>query len=192
MDDFKIQVYTFLQGIYQDVYELTKSINPWIASVCFAVGFVLIILADKRFSKKLSIPFSVVAALYLTFLLSLTILGREPDKQSSFDKLFYTYQQALSGDEGMAFDILFNIILYIPVGILISRYKNNLADMIFILSLTTVIEFVQLITSKGIFEISDIINNFVGGLIGLLIARMAAKLFQCIKKRKGGRVERAE
>ena len=194
MDDFRYRVFIFLQGIYQDIHELIKGVNPWVAFVCFTIGFVLILLADKRFSKKLSIPFSVVAALYLTFLLSLTILGREADKHSSFDQLFYAYHQAfIVGDGGMIFDILFNIFLYIPVGLLISRYKNLLADILFILLLTTVIEFVQLITSRGVFELSDIINNFVGGLIGLLIARMIAKLIKIIKrKRRDGQIERTE
>ena len=107
-----------------------------------------------------------------------------------------TYENAIAGDDGSRFDILYNIVLYIPVGLLISHYKKTTIDIIVLAVMPIAIEFTQLITTRGVFELTDIINNFIGGLIGLGIARLTAKLYRLIKdrigKRKGGQVERAE
>jgi glycopeptide antibiotics resistance protein len=41
----------------------------------------------------------------------------------------------------------------------------------------------QLITSRGLFELSDIINNTLGGLFGILIAFAIYKLFNKKKQK---------
>ena len=192
-DPFLLKVFLFFQGIYLDIYELIKGINVFDVILCFTISVVAIFFADRYFTKRASITFVIISAFYFTFLISITILGREPILKSSWDGLFNTYIEALNENKGMQFDILFNVFLYIPIGLLISRYKNNLVDVMIILSLSTVIEFVQLITSRGVFEISDIINNFIGGLIGLGFARLIGMIIKQINdKRKGGQVERAE
>ena len=191
---FFLKLFLFFQGIYLDIVDLVKNANPYVVIVCFAVSAAAIYLFNNRILHKSdSIVYAIIAGLYFTFLLSVTLFGREPVHRSSWNMLFHTYTSAFDGNAGMRYDILFNVFLYIPIGILLSRYRKNLLIILCFFILTVVIEFVQLGTSLGVFEISDIINNFIGGLIGLGIARLVRWIIKSIKsKRKGGRVERAE
>lgn len=191
MKSFFYQVFLFFQGIIIDIYSLVKGVNIFSVILCFIICFLIIWAFDKQVSKRISIFFVIVSSIYMTFLFSITLLGREPVMKSSIDGLFYTYIKAAQGDFGMQLDILFNIFLYIPVGLLIARYRNTKANIIFLLLLPTTIEFIQLITSRGIFEISDIINNFIGGFFGLSLARMISNIHIKRNIRKGGKVGRA-
>ena len=191
MNLFLYRVYLFFQGIVLDIVELVKHADPFAVLICFIASVAVIFCVDRYMFKKRSVAYILTASIYLTFLISVTILGREPGLNSSWDGLFRTYTEAFSGNAGMRFDILFNVFLYIPIGILVSRNRNDLGNIIFILCLTVIIEFVQLFTGLGVFEISDMINNFVGGSIGLGIARLTEYLHKNRAARKDGTVERA-
>lgn len=186
-------VYYFLQGFWLDIKELIANVDPVFIGVAFIGLIVILLLLEiKRYRLK-SWFYIIAAAIYYTFLLTVTLIGRAEGSVSSVDHLFKTYTRAFSGDEAARLDILYNIVLYIPVGLLISHYRNNIINVIALLLIPTGIEFLQLYTGRGVFEIADIINNFIGGVIGLLIARMATMLFRYIKKkRKDGQVERTE
>jgi glycopeptide antibiotics resistance protein len=193
MNDFYTQIYLFFNGIYIDIVGLVKNADPILVIACFIICVAAVYLSDRFLFKKGSVLFALVFGAYLTFVLSVTILGRKPELLTNWNGLFHTYTEAFSGNAGLQLDILFNIFLYVPVGMLLSRYRNDYINIGIILTMTVVIELAQLITSLGVFEISDVINNFIGGLIGLGVARMTLMLYHTIKEnRKGGRVERAE
>ncbi len=81
----------------------------------------------------------------------------------------------------MKLDICHNILLYVPMGMLLWRYKNVKWEVLFLLFFPAAIEFAQLATCRGIFEISDILNNFIGGLIGLFTVFIIKKLYKKIR-----------
>lgn len=185
--------YYFLQGFWLDIKQLASEADSLLIAAAFIGLLALLLLLEiKRYRPK-SWFYIIVAAIYYTFLLTVTLIGRAKGSVSSVDHLFETYTRAFGGDEAARLDILYNIVLYIPVGLLISHYRNNIINVLALLLIPIGIEFLQLYTGRGVFEISDIINNFVGGLIGLLLARLIAKAVDIIKKkRKDGKVERTE
>lgn len=185
--------YYFLQGFWLDIKLLIANVNPLTVIICFALLLALLLFIERKQIGFATVLFIIAAAIYGTFLLTVTILGRSPGNSSSWDQLLMTYKRAFSGEDGAQLDIFYNIVLYIPVGLLISHYKNTKLDIIILAAMSLVIEIAQLITSRGVFEITDVINNFIGGMIGFGIARLIAKLYNIIKnKRKGGRVERTQ
>lgn len=185
--------YYFFQGFWFDIKSLVANANPIVVILCFAALVLIFLFIERKQLRLGTVLFVIFAALYSTFLLTVTILGRSSGMTSSIDQLFSIYTRAFSGDKAAQFDILYNIVLYMPIGLLISHYKNARIDIIALATLAIVIELIQLITSLGVFEISDIINNFIGGLIGLDFARLIGMIIKHIKdKRKGGQVERAE
>lgn len=187
------QLYLFYLTVSKEFEYYLPYVNAFSAISCFALMVVITFFAEKKLSRKVSILYILLSAAYLTFLFSVTLLGRLPESKSSLSTLFITYAQALSGDMGSQIGILFNIALFMPVGWIVSRYQTTKGCMVFLLVLPLVIELLQLITSRGVFEISDIINNFVGGLIGLGFASLIGMIIKFIKnKRKGGTVEHAE
>lgn len=65
-------------------------------------------------------------------------------------------------------NIVGNILMFIPMGILLS-IKEQRRDKVLIslMGITACIEILQYVLSRGIFDIDDIILNVVGGLIGI-------------------------
>ena len=86
--------------------------------------------------------------------------------------------------------LLINFVMLMPVGFLlpvvIKAKHKYLITMALSLLLTVFIETMQLITKCGSFEVDDIINNFVGAVLGMLIYMM---LNNIIQKRKGNHYE---
>ena len=185
--------YYFLQGFWLDIKLLIANANQLAVIICFAVMLALVLFFERKQIRFAAVLFAIAAVLYGTFLLTVTIIGRSPGNVSSWDQLLLTYERAFSGEGGTQLDIFYNIVLYVPVGLLISHYKNTKLGIIILASMPLAIEIAQLITTRGIFELTDVINNFIGGLIGLGISRLIRKLYKYIKdKRKGGRVERTQ
>jgi len=93
------------------------------------------------------------------------------------------YRHYLGGTQ----DVILNIIMFIPFGFLISFFKekNILETIILSFSFSLFIEVTQLlyawttIYSKRTSDITDVITNTIGGIIGYLIY----KIFCILKKR---------
>lgn len=185
--------YYFFQGFWLDIKLMVTEANSIVIAACFVILLAAFLFFERKRLRVKSIVFCMTAAFYGTFLLTVTLLGRSSGIESSWDQLLSIYTKAVKGVAGAGWDIFYNIVFYVPAGLLISHYKRTEINVIVLAAIPTIIEFCQLITTRGLFEISDIINNFIGGLIGLGIARLILKLYHTIKEnRKGGRVERAE
>lgn len=78
-------------------------------------------------------------------------------------------------------EILMNMIIFIPLGIYIEMLFSKWSTIkkisaIFIVSL--ICEISQFIMAIGASDITDIINNTLGGIVGLLIMYILVKLFK--------------
>jgi glycopeptide antibiotics resistance protein len=77
-------------------------------------------------------------------------------------------------------EIIMNVIIFLPLGIyagvLFKRWTFGKKVFFFIL-VSFLIEGVQYIFKIGAFDITDVINNFSGGIIGLLIFEAIEKVF---------------
>lgn len=171
--------HSFVQGFRLDMESLITNVHPAVIAACFAVLTALFLLVDRKHLRGRYILYAVLAAAYGTFLLTITLLGRAGGNESSWDRLFAIYVRAFSGDLGAAFDILYNIVLFIPAGVLAFRWRTKYA-LIGLAVIPLCIEIAQLITSRGVFEIADIINNFIGGAIGLFLARMVGRFYRSV------------
>ncbi|MGL4741270.1 MAG: VanZ family protein [Sarcina sp.] len=92
------------------------------------------------------------------------------------------FSESLIVNEAIDFsEILMNMIIFIPLGIyiemLFSRWSTiKKISIIFIVSL--ICEISQFIMAIGASDITDIINNTLGGIVGLLIMYVLIKLFK--------------
>lgn len=84
------------------------------------------------------------------------------------------------GNEVDINEIFLNIIIFLPLGIYTAalfrrwRFGNKL---LFFISTSLLFETVQYIFRIGAFDVTDIITNATGGLIGLLLFKLIKKLF---------------
>lgn len=139
----------------------------------------------------------VLIILYLLTVILVTFGSRLPDPHISYQLVpFYSHKQAFFyGSENEIFQILCNILLFLPFGVLFPLWKPTKATNVFQLLkyafyFTFCIEFLQLITRIGCFETDDMINNVLGAGIGylLLCAARRAKV-RCMKLFPGRTVE---
>ena len=74
-------------------------------------------------------------------------------------------------------NIIANILVFIPLGFFVSNKnsKNVFKTLVICLSVILSIELIQLFFKIGFFDVDDIILNFIGSLIGVLINLVAQK-----------------
>ena len=98
---------------------------------------------------------------YLFLILAVTVLDRRPGPKMTYELIpFWSY-----GVKSLRMEILLNIILFIPVGLLSPRWKTvGLAA-----GYSMLIELAQLVSFRGLFEFDDVIHNALGTAIGVLL-----------------------
>jgi len=90
------------------------------------------------------------------------------------------YELFASNDKIDISEIIMNVVIFVPLGIYTSvsfkgwTFANKL---FFILLISLMFEGLQFILRVGAFDIADIINNTLGGILGLMIFVAIEKLF---------------
>lgn len=135
----------------------------------------------RRTALSLLIP-------YLFLSLVATVVTRSPTVEARIMlEPFRTYRQYFT-DEFTWFEIRANILLFIPIGFLLSMVIKRPIWLLPIvgIGISIVIELIQLITHRGLCETDDIISNTIGLVIGYIVylfIKMASKLFVFLKKK---------
>lgn len=101
----------------------------------------------------------------------MTILYRKNGTYYYNLKPFWSYVQSFYNKE-LRWEIINNVLLFIPLGSILSKILSQKRAMLLVICLSILIELLQLITGTGLCEIDDLINNTIGGLIGFIISRV--------------------
>ena len=138
-------------------------------------------------SKKINFKQLILVALfigYIVFVCELTIFGRG---SSHFMQMNL---QPFSGyiDAWKKYSLrdlqncIFNILMFVPLGIflplLFSKFKLFKWLLPVVVMATLSIETYQTLTGAGIFELDDLINNSLGGIIGYQFYRLGSSIVQ--------------
>lgn len=115
-------------------------------------------------SKKQLIP----PVLYLICILYITILSRTPALFHTVRLTpFWSYLSFIKGNWSRGSSIGLNIVLFIPLGYLLSRAtRSKWVTLVTSLAVTIGIELIHYCTYYGYLDIDDIISNIIGGAIG--------------------------
>jgi glycopeptide antibiotics resistance protein len=100
--------------------------------------------------------------------------------------LFEVYRAAWNGNTVFMTQLIGNVVMFIPLGILVPICFRRL-DGFFVMLLISfacslAIETTQLYTHTGLFELVDLINNTAGGMIGFLIYKIGYGIWKVAKK----------
>lgn len=153
---------------------------PYGLAAGMLVAVLLGIVNDHRVRRKRR-PFSVAATtcffMYVVILLFITFWSRETGSRQGIDlELFSTWG---INDRNNAF-VVENVLLFIPYGFVcawaIPPARGFLACLLLGLATCVGIEYMQLITQRGYFQIDDVITNTIGAVIGWF-------LFCCVPRR---------
>ena len=119
----------------------------------------------------LSVCLFGVLCVYLSYLVSLTLSGRDAGSRTNRVNLeiFGTWRP----DGSLSAHALENVMLFVPFGFIVpltSRFFKRWWNLILIAFMTSLlIETVQLATARGYFEMDDIILNTLGAAFGYIV-----------------------
>lgn len=132
--------------------------------------------------KKLNKGILMIWLLYLAVLLFVTVFSRMDTVESTIRmEPFYNLKKALElGNSGLISHSILNVIMFTPLGFVLSwlEYKEfSKCWRMFLIgvSVSIVIESVQLVFRWGECDINDIIANSMGAVLGLLIMKLFRK-----------------
>lgn len=125
---------------------------------------------------------SVMLIGYILLVISTTIIFRERNSEASCVLMpFNTYKSLYIKRVAQ---IILNVLLFVPIGIFgggaIKRFKKVVLCG---LTLTVVIELVQLVTKTGICSTDDAIHNTIGCALGYLTYLMIRNIYRISKQR---------
>ncbi|GLC89118.1 VanZ family protein [Lysinibacillus piscis] len=173
-----------------DFTEILNNIQILMLPVIVIIGieFLLITLYYFLYARKQpsnQIKRLIVGAIfigYIVFVLELTVIGRGTSHYMQMNL------QPFSGyiDAWKKYSLrelqncLFNIAMFIPLGLFLpfinAKWKAFKWSFLIIFSATLAIETYQTLSGAGIFELDDLINNSLGGIIGYQLYMLGASI----------------
>ncbi len=165
------------------------SVKPVYLIICIIIFITLtvvsIYLKKKHNTENVKLFTLTVLPVYLFAVYSSLVFSRATYPTYNYSLIpFYSYYQTIKGIEKLTMEIIGNIIMLMPVGILLpfnlkkDKFKTTLIIGFLI---TFSIEFMQLIFKRGLFETDDLIDNTLGVVLGYLIYKIICTI---IKKHK--------
>lgn len=152
--------------------------------IFLALCVVTVLLYKCHKIDKLQRNAAIILSLYVVILLYFTVIGRySHEEYENRIYFYYSYRRLIEHYDSQSMkQILMNIAMLVPVGFMLpmaSNRKGRYLNAIGVSSLLIiVIEFLQMLTKTGSCEVDDIINNFIGAALGMLIFYAIHKLVQ--------------
>lgn len=140
--------------------------------VTIAVGVITYGAYKAKKIKSVQACMITVLCGYFVLVIISTVFARErtADYQYSFD-IFWSYRKVMTGENYFLNQIVYNIFMLAPVGFMLPLALNRMGAVnIFIgCSTSLLIELLQFVLKRGIFEMDDILHNSIGVIIGYLL-----------------------
>lgn len=163
--------------IYDDVVSMLEYL-PYSLALGIPIAVVLLCLSrrkdgERKMGSAQAVPI-IVFSLYMAILLVITFFSRESGSRSDVVdmKLFSTWGINARNN---AF-VVENVLLFIPYGFLCGwayRWGRSIFRCALFGALTSMlIEYFQLLTGRGYFQIDDILTNTLGMILGAILCRL--------------------
>ena len=142
-----------------------------------ALGFFLAIrLYRKGLFDKLQAAACIILFIWSAVVLFLTVLGRryhEGYYTVNIELFSFYHKIMVENDHAILLSVIQNIVVFIPIGFTLSVvFKNKhrfIIPLAISLGLSLLIETSQLLLQSGYFELDDLFNNTLGGIIGIIL-----------------------
>ena len=167
----------YIIDLYQDV---PTSVYEGLLSI-FCLGAVaLIALKDLRRGIKISA--ALFAIEYVILIYCATVVFREYSENVGYNFTpFWSYEAIGNGRSGLLAEIIMNVVVFFPVGLLLSCVTRRLKWWMVLLigfGISVSIESLQYFFHKGFSEVDDVINNTLGCAIGIMIVALIKRIWK--------------
>lgn len=155
------------------------SLTDWIGIILFGLLIFISFLAyDRKKYGKILIREPILKALscmYLAFILCITLIGRVKTEEARAKLIpLWSWYDVIKNHNLVTFEeLIYNIMLFIPLGVLLYLLMQITLKQVLILGLglSCTIEILQYITHRGLFEWDDMLHNAFGCMVGYWFAR---------------------
>ena len=158
------------------------ALKPYIGALDtnWVVFFLILTLIVGIVMKKLGKPHILAVCftvLYLGLVYTSTVLSRMPGSGVNIALTpLWSYAQWIQGNDVFLDYIVLNTLMLLPIGIsMCFVWKNKKRVAVLGFACSCMIEFSQLISKRGLFEIDDIIHNTVGVVLGIALYTAARR-----------------
>lgn len=159
---------------------------PWGIGAGIIVAMILNKVNVRRVhAGRKSVPALAVMCfyMYVVILMMITFFSRESSMGRRIDlELFSTWG---INDRNNAY-VIENVLLFIPYGMVcpwyLKRARHFVSCTVLGLLTSLFIEWLQLVTGRGVFQIDDILTNMLGSMIGYLIFWILCRLIRSTKE----------
>lgn len=175
------------EQIYAKCYNYLNCFSWKTAGICFGVLLVIhlniVYYANRNISIKRFL-WAVIYDLWVTTVLMITILGRTKGRcVFTVDAIWQSiYVLVVRHQEGILYDLLFNIIMFIPGGFLLGQRFDINRTMTYLACSSFCVEVLQIVFRCGLFEVTDLSMNILGGLMGYVCLRLCRQVIGMYKR----------
>ena len=162
------------------LYDGVPTYIYWGLLILFCFG---VLLFYCFFRSKRAFTWSVVllAVEHFFLILSSTVIYRPHSSWKHNFTPFWSYKAFLEGEKELIVDNLFNVAVFIPLGILLSVIFERTKwwhITIIGLSLSVTIEALQFFLKRGFSELDDVIHNTLGCLMGYGLYKLTTLVYE--------------
>jgi glycopeptide antibiotics resistance protein len=136
------------------------------------------VVNSKSNQLTFSLFFIYLVVLFWIIVLKMSVRFTYMGQQRSMNLIPYNQPLMLDGKADLG-EIILNALVFLPMGVYVAILfkKWSVIKSILFFSLSSlVLESIQYITALGAFDITDIINNSLGGTFGLYLFKILEKL----------------
>lgn len=171
------QIYNF--PIYESAIVMAAVAFLYFFGCVFVTGL-------KRKITRYVMISGLLFSFYVSQVIGVTLLNRTITEEARYDlNMIDVYRIAFSGNSVFMTQLIGNVIMFIPFGILVpicyQRIRGLLKIILVSFLASLFIETTQLYTHTGLFELVDLLNNTLGGVIGYFIYKIFYFIYKSIK-----------
>ncbi len=115
-----------------------------------------------------------ILVIYLSFLYLFTVFRRTSGEDFQVNlRVLWAFRMIINGrTRDIGYGVIGNIVLFVPIGFLFPLARGKKCGkvvVIFGMIVSLVVEFLQLLLKRGVFEVDDVLHNTIGAIIGYFL-----------------------
>lgn len=136
---------------------------------------IVIIYIFKNILNNINKTQQLILIITYVILILICLYYRKPFEYPKSEKIDYIIKwiKIIFKNKIVFINIIGNICLFIPLGIILCDYTNKIYILLIIsILIITTLEILQYITKRGIFDYIDIILNYIGVILGITLKKV--------------------
>lgn len=148
---------------------------------CIGIVLIFVLFGIKNSIKKIV---GLIAVIYILFIFCSTVFFRPYSEFNDHELIpFWSYKAILAGRIDLFVEIVLNILVFVPIGFLISFLSHHLkwwAVLLIGWAISLSIELLQFIYCRGSLEIDDVFHNTLGCVIGIMMVTVLKRIWKFV------------